>query len=186
MQEMKNELAAILSALAALGVQKKGGKLKPPGGALPRGPRKPAPGRTAGGAGAGCSTSDTLAPVYARDWIKCYMCRQWGQHIAAECTRTQQEIDNLTPGAKLPPSGPAKDTLYNPNLTAGEVASTTSTGKGLPTSKEQLVLDKENKCKYSNTNAIIGLLMCTAAWINVKVLPVIAAASTSEKGKGDR
>jgi hypothetical protein len=36
------------------------------------------------------------------------------QHIAAECTRTQQEIDNLTPGAKLPPSGPAKDTLFNP------------------------------------------------------------------------
>jgi hypothetical protein len=48
------------------------------------------------------------------------------------------------------------------------------------------VLHKENKCKYVNMNAIIGLLMCTAAWINVKVLPVIAAMSTSDKGKGDR
>jgi hypothetical protein len=115
MQEMKHELAAISSALAALGVQKKSGKPKPPGGAPPRGPRKPATGSTAGGAGAGRSTSDALGPVYARDWIKCYTCRQWGQHIAAECTRTQQEIDNLTPGAKLPPSGPAKDTLFNPN-----------------------------------------------------------------------
>jgi hypothetical protein len=34
MQEMKHELAAILSALAALGVQKKGGKPKPPGAPL--------------------------------------------------------------------------------------------------------------------------------------------------------
>jgi hypothetical protein len=41
MQEMKHELAANLSALAALGVQKKGGKPKPTGGAPPRGPRKP-------------------------------------------------------------------------------------------------------------------------------------------------
>jgi hypothetical protein len=48
------------------------------------------------------------------------------------------------------------------------------------------VLDKERKCKYSNTNAIIGLLMCTAAWINVKVSPVVAATSTSDKCKGDR
>jgi hypothetical protein len=48
------------------------------------------------------------------------------------------------------------------------------------------VLEKENKCKYNNTNAIIGLLMCTVAWINVKVAPVIAATSTSEKCKGDR
>jgi hypothetical protein len=48
------------------------------------------------------------------------------------------------------------------------------------------VLDKENKCKYANTNAIIGLLMCTAAWINVKVSPVIAAASISDKGKEDQ
>jgi hypothetical protein len=48
------------------------------------------------------------------------------------------------------------------------------------------VLDKERKCKYSNTNAIIGLLMCTAAWINVKVSPVVAPASTSDKGKGDQ
>jgi hypothetical protein len=119
MQEMKHELAAILSALATIGVQKKGGKPKPPGGAPPRGPRKPAPGSTAGGAGAGRSTLDALGPVYARDWIKCYMCRQWGQHIAAECTRTQQECDSLTPGAKLPPSGPAKDLLFNPYLTAG-------------------------------------------------------------------
>jgi hypothetical protein len=31
------------------------------------------------------------------------------------------------------------------------------------------VLNKENKCKYANTNAIIGLLMCIAAWINVKM-----------------
>jgi hypothetical protein len=115
MQEMKHELAAISSALAALGVQKKGGKQKPSGGAPPRGGRKPAPACTAGGAGAGRSISDALGPVYARDCIKCYLCRQWGQHIAAECTRTQQEIDNLTPGAKLPPLGPAKDTLFNPN-----------------------------------------------------------------------
>jgi hypothetical protein len=90
---MKNELAAILSALAAIGVQKKGRKPKPPG----------------------RSTSDALGPVYARDWIKCYMCRQWGRHIAAECTRTQQKCDNLTPGPKLPPSGPAEDLLFNPN-----------------------------------------------------------------------
>jgi hypothetical protein len=48
------------------------------------------------------------------------------------------------------------------------------------------VLDKENKCTYANTNAIIGLLMCTAAWINVKVLPVIAATYMSDKCKGDR
>jgi predicted aspartyl protease len=48
------------------------------------------------------------------------------------------------------------------------------------------VLDKERKCKYSNTNAIIGLSMCTAAWINVKVSPVVAATSTSDKCKGDR
>jgi hypothetical protein len=48
------------------------------------------------------------------------------------------------------------------------------------------VLDKEKRCKYTNTNAIIGLLMCTAAWINVKVSPVIAATSTLEKCKGDR
>jgi hypothetical protein len=43
----------------------------------------------------------------------------------------------------------------------------TSTGKGPINRKEQLVLEKEKKCKYNNTNAIIGLLMCTAAWINV-------------------
>jgi hypothetical protein len=48
------------------------------------------------------------------------------------------------------------------------------------------VFNKETKCKYANTNAIIGLLMCTAACINVKVSPVIAAASTLDKGKGDR
>jgi hypothetical protein len=48
------------------------------------------------------------------------------------------------------------------------------------------VLEKEEKCKYNNTNTIIGLLMCTAAWIHVKVSPVIAATSTSEKCKGDR
>jgi hypothetical protein len=36
MQEMKMELAAITSALAAIGVQKKGGKPKPPGGAPTR------------------------------------------------------------------------------------------------------------------------------------------------------
>jgi hypothetical protein len=77
-QEMKNELAAISSALAAIGAQKKGGKPKPPGSALPRGPRKPALGSTAGKADAGRSTSDVLGLVYARDWIKCYLCRQWG------------------------------------------------------------------------------------------------------------
>jgi hypothetical protein len=48
------------------------------------------------------------------------------------------------------------------------------------------VLDKEKNCTtYANTNAIIGLLMCTAAWIHVKVSPVIAATSMSEKCKGD-
>jgi hypothetical protein len=48
------------------------------------------------------------------------------------------------------------------------------------------VLDKEKKCTYANTNVIIGLLMCTAAWINVKVSPVIAATSMLEKCNGDR
>jgi hypothetical protein len=48
------------------------------------------------------------------------------------------------------------------------------------------VLDKEKKCTYANTKAIIGLLMCTSDWINVKVLLVIAATSMSEKCKGDR
>jgi hypothetical protein len=48
------------------------------------------------------------------------------------------------------------------------------------------VLQKENQCKYNNTNAIIGLLMCTASWINVKVSPVIAATSMSDKCKGNR
>jgi hypothetical protein len=115
MHEMKMELAAILSALAAIRVQKKGGKGKPPGGAPPRRPRKQPPGSTAGGAGAGRSTADALVPQHARDWKKCYNCRQWGQHIAAECTRTQAEVDKLTPGAKLLPSGAARDSLFNPN-----------------------------------------------------------------------
>jgi hypothetical protein len=48
------------------------------------------------------------------------------------------------------------------------------------------VLEKEKKCTDNNTNAIIGLLMCTAALINVKVSPVIAATSMSDKCKGDR
>jgi hypothetical protein len=115
MHEMKMELAAILSALAAIGVQKKGGKGQPPGGAPTRGPRKQPPGSTAGGAGAGRSTADALGPQHAHDWIKCYNCRQWGQHIAAECTKTQAEVDKLTPGAKLPPSGAGRDLLFNPN-----------------------------------------------------------------------
>jgi hypothetical protein len=115
MQEMKMELAAIMSALAAIGVQKKGGKQKLPGGAPPRGPRKQPTGSTAGRAGTGRSTSDALGPYYARDWIKCYNCRQWDQHIAADCSRLQAKCDKLTPGAKLPPSGPAKDSLFNPN-----------------------------------------------------------------------
>jgi hypothetical protein len=115
MQQMKMELAAITSALAAIGVQKKGGKSKPPGGTPPRGPRKQPTGSTAGGAGTGRSTSDALGPIYAPDWIKCFMCRQWGQHIAAECLRSQAECDKLTPGAKLPPSGAAKDSLLYPN-----------------------------------------------------------------------
>jgi hypothetical protein len=62
----------------------------------------------------------------------------------------------------------------------------TPTGKGPINRKEQLVLEKERKCKYNNKNAIIGLLMCTVAWMNVKVSPVIAATSKSEKCKGDR
>jgi hypothetical protein len=115
MQEMKMELAAITSALAAIDVQKKGGKPKPPGGTPPRGPRKQPTGSTAGKVGTGRSTSDALGPIYARDWIKCYMCRQWGQHIADKCTRTQAECDTLTPGAKFQPSGAAKDSLFNPN-----------------------------------------------------------------------
>jgi hypothetical protein len=114
MHEMKQELVAISSALAVLGVQKTGGKPTRPGG-QPRGARKPAPAGAIGGAGAGRSTFEALGPVYMRDWIKCYLCRQRGQHIAAECTRTPQEIDNLTPGAKLPALSPAKDTLFNPN-----------------------------------------------------------------------
>jgi hypothetical protein len=114
MLDMKAELAAIKSTLAAIGV-KKGGKGKPPGGTPPRGPRKPPTGSTAGGADAGRSTADAMGPQHARDGITCYNCRQWGQHIAAECTRTQAECDKLTPGAKLPPSGPARDSLFNPN-----------------------------------------------------------------------
>jgi hypothetical protein len=78
MHKMKIELAAITSALASIGVQNKGGKGKPPGGAPPRGPRKPPSGSTAGGAGAGRSTADALGLQHARDWIKCYNCRQWG------------------------------------------------------------------------------------------------------------
>jgi hypothetical protein len=62
MHEMKMELAVITSALASIGVQKKGRKGKPPGGAPPRGPRKPPSGSTAGGAGAGRSTADALGP----------------------------------------------------------------------------------------------------------------------------
>jgi hypothetical protein len=114
MLDMKAELAAITSALAAIGA-KNGGKGKPPGGAPPRGPRKPPTGSTAGGAGTGCLTGDAIGPQHARDWIKCYNSRQWGQHIAAECTRTQTECNKLTPGAKLPPSGLARDFLFNPN-----------------------------------------------------------------------
>jgi hypothetical protein len=115
MQEMKMELAAITSALAALQVQKNGGKGKPPWGAPPRGPRKQPPGSTAGGAGTGRSTADALGPHHARDWIKGYNCRQWDQHIAAECTRSQAKCDKLTPGTKLPPSGAARDSLFNPD-----------------------------------------------------------------------
>jgi hypothetical protein len=70
MQEMKMELAAITSALAAIGVQKKGGKQKPQGGAPQRGPRKQPTGSMAGGAGTARSTSDALGLYYARDWIK--------------------------------------------------------------------------------------------------------------------
>jgi hypothetical protein len=76
MHEMKAELAAISSALAAIEA-KKGGKGKPPGGAPPRGPRKQ-PGGLAGRTGAGRSTGDAMGPQHARDWIKCYRCRQWG------------------------------------------------------------------------------------------------------------
>jgi hypothetical protein len=47
------------------------------------------------------------------------------------------------------------------------------------------VLEKEKQCTYNNTNVIIGLVMCTAALINVKVSPVIAATSMSDKCKGD-
>jgi hypothetical protein len=57
MHEMKQKLAAISSALAALGVQKKGRKPKPHEG-QPKGPRKPAPAGAAGGAGTGRSTSE--------------------------------------------------------------------------------------------------------------------------------
>jgi hypothetical protein len=67
MQEMKMELAAITSTLAAIGVQKKGGKSKPPEGAPPTGPRKQPTGSTAGGAGTGRSTLDALGPIYACD-----------------------------------------------------------------------------------------------------------------------
>jgi hypothetical protein len=115
MHEMKVELAVITSALASIGVQKKGGKGKSPGGAPPRAARKPPFGSTAGGAGAGRSTADALGPQHARDWIKCYNCHQWGQHITAESTRTQAECHKLTAGAKLPHSGPARESLFNPN-----------------------------------------------------------------------
>jgi hypothetical protein len=115
MQEMKMELAAITSALAAIGVQKKGGKQKPPEGAPLKRPRKQPTGSTAVGAGTARSTSDALGAYHARDWIKCCNCRQWGQPIAAECSRSQAKCDKLTPGAKLSPSGAARDSLFNPN-----------------------------------------------------------------------
>jgi hypothetical protein len=70
MHEMKVELTVITSALASIGVQKKGGKGKPPGGAPPRGPRKQPSGSMAGGTGAERSTADALGPQHARDWIK--------------------------------------------------------------------------------------------------------------------
>jgi hypothetical protein len=63
MQEMKMELAATISALAAIGVQKKGRKQKPSGGAPPRGPRKQPTGSTAGGAGTARSMLDALGPI---------------------------------------------------------------------------------------------------------------------------
>jgi hypothetical protein len=72
MYEIKAELAAITSALAAIGA-KKDWKGKPPGGAPPRGPKKQT-GGLAGGAGAGRSTGDAVGPQHARDWIKCYHC----------------------------------------------------------------------------------------------------------------
>jgi hypothetical protein len=173
---MKMELTAITSALAAIGVQKKGGKGKPPGGAPPRGPRKQPPGITAGGAGAGCSRPDALGPQHARYWIKCYNCRQWGQNrrrVHEDTSRVQQ----AHAGSKVATVWGSERLTVKPKLNSRRVTSTTSTGKGPTTSEEQLVLEKENKCKYNNTNAIIGLLMCTAAWINVKVSPVIAASS---------
>jgi hypothetical protein len=124
MQEMKAELAAITSALAAIGA-KKGGKEKLPGGAPPRGLRKHT-GRSAGGAGAGHSTGDAMSPQHAMDWIKCYNCRQWGPHIAAECTRTQAECDKLTPGAKLPPSGLYRESARACSLSTSHVSCATA------------------------------------------------------------
>jgi hypothetical protein len=67
MQEMKTELAAITSALAAIGA-KKGGKGKPPGGAPPSGPRKQT-GSSTGRAGVGsdgptaCEGLDKVLPL---------------------------------------------------------------------------------------------------------------------------
>jgi hypothetical protein len=89
-------------------------------------------------------------------------------------------------GGKVATVRASEGLSVEPKLNSRQVASTTSTGKGPINRKEQLVLEKERKCKYYNTNAIIGLLMCTAAWINVKVSPFIPATSTSEKCKGDR
>ncbi len=53
-------------------------------------------------------------PVHQRtSWMRCHKCKQWGLHMARECTRTAAEIGNLTPGEeKTKPAGQAFDTLF--------------------------------------------------------------------------
>jgi hypothetical protein len=112
MHEMKAELAAISSALAAIS-GKKGGKPKPPGGAAPRGPRKP-PGGSADGAGAGRSTGEAMGPHHARDWIKCYHCRQWGQHITQSARAPRRSVTSSHLEQNCRHQG-QQGTLFNPN-----------------------------------------------------------------------
>jgi len=57
-------------------------------------------------------------PVHQRTtWIRCHACKQWGMHMARECTRTASEISMLSPqDEKVKPTTQAHDRLFpNPN-----------------------------------------------------------------------
>jgi hypothetical protein len=119
MKDMKAELAAITSALAAIGA-KKGGKGKPPGGAPPRGrsgkgAKKPADwqhgrrgrrrtlDRQRDGPTA-CKGLDQVLPLPPMGAAHCGRMHKDASRVRQTHTR-----------AKLPPSGPARDSLFNPN-----------------------------------------------------------------------